>query len=47
MRKKVDQKIRTLIENVAKTRQRGLFVIVGDKGREQVRLEVSKYIDFF
>ena len=36
MRKKVDPRIRTLVENCVKLRQRSLFVIVGDKGREQV-----------
>ncbi|GFR40676.1 hypothetical protein Agub_g1265, partial [Astrephomene gubernaculifera] len=36
MRKKVDGRIRTLIENCAKTRQRALLVLVGDKGRDQV-----------
>lgn len=36
MRKKVDSRIRTLVENCVKTRQRSLFVIVGDKGRDQV-----------
>lgn len=36
MRKKVDSRIRTLVENCVALRQRCLFVIVGDKGREQV-----------
>ena len=36
MRKKVDNRIRTLVENCVKLRQRSLFVIVGDKGRDQV-----------
>ncbi len=36
MRKKVDSRIRTLVENGVKLRQRSLFVIVGDKGRDQV-----------
>ncbi|CAI5531434.1 unnamed protein product, partial [Closterium sp. Naga37s-1] len=36
MRKKVDARIRTLVENGVKSRQRSMFVIVGDKGREQV-----------
>lgn len=36
MRKKVDQRIRTLVENGVKQHQRSLFVIVGDKGRDQV-----------
>ena len=36
MRKKVDARIRTLIENGVKLRHRSMFVIVGDGGREQV-----------
>ncbi|KAK9786287.1 hypothetical protein WJX73_003109 [Symbiochloris irregularis] len=36
MRKKVDSRIRTLIENCVHLRQRGVFVIVGDKGRDQI-----------
>ncbi|GBG87241.1 hypothetical protein CBR_g45300 [Chara braunii] len=36
MRKKVDSRIRMLVENGVKTRQRTMFVIVGDKGRDQV-----------
>ncbi|MEW5317221.1 MAG: hypothetical protein WDW38_008540 [Sanguina aurantia] len=36
MRKKVDSRIRVLLENCVKLQQRGLFVIIGDKGREQV-----------
>jgi hypothetical protein len=37
MKKKVDTRIRTLIENCVHTNQRSFFVIVGDKGRDQVR----------
>ncbi len=36
MRKKVDSRIRTLVENCVKLRQRSMFVIVGDKGRDQI-----------
>ncbi|KAL6747969.1 hypothetical protein V8C86DRAFT_3147387 [Haematococcus lacustris] len=36
MRKKVDSRIRTLVENCVKLRQRALMVIIGDKAREQV-----------
>eukprot|EP00899_Mesostigma_viride_P009960 jgi/Mesvir1/18966/Mv18933-RA.1 len=36
MRKKIDSRIRTLVENGVKTRQRSMFVIVGDRGRDQV-----------
>jgi len=36
MRKKIDARVRTLIENCVKSRERSFFVIVGDKGRDQV-----------
>ena len=36
LRKKVDKRVRTLIENGVKLHHRTLFVIVGDKGRDQV-----------
>ncbi|CAA0823552.1 UPF0202 protein [Striga hermonthica] len=36
MRKKVDERIRTLIENGVKARHRSMFVIIGDKSRDQV-----------
>ncbi|KAL0697566.1 hypothetical protein Bca4012_053688 [Brassica carinata] len=36
MRKKVDERIRTLIENGVKLRHRSMFVIVGDKSRDQI-----------
>ncbi|XP_077994185.1 RNA cytidine acetyltransferase-like isoform X2 [Glandiceps talaboti] len=36
VRKKVDNRIRVLIENGVATRQRSMFVVVGDKGRDQV-----------
>lgn len=35
MRKKVDERIRTLIENGVKQRHRSMFVIIGDKSRDQ------------
>lgn len=38
MRKKVDARVRTLIENGVQLRHRSLFIIVGDAAREQVRL---------
>jgi N-acetyltransferase 10 len=34
-KKKVDERIRTLIENGVKTRNRSFFVIVGDRGKDQ------------
>uniref|UniRef100_A0A2P2M6G6 RNA cytidine acetyltransferase n=6 Tax=Rhizophora mucronata TaxID=61149 RepID=A0A2P2M6G6_RHIMU len=36
MRKKVDERIRTLIENGVKLGHRSMFVIVGDKSRDQI-----------
>ncbi|KAH9610472.1 hypothetical protein KSS87_005313 [Heliosperma pusillum] len=36
MRKKVDERIRTLIDNGVKTRHRSLFIIIGDKSRDQI-----------
>ncbi|KAL1364804.1 RNA cytidine acetyltransferase 1 [Arachis duranensis] len=36
MRKKVDERIRNLIENGVKTRHRSMFVIIGDKSRDQI-----------
>ena len=36
MKKKVDERIRTLIENGVKARHRSMFVIIGDKSQDQV-----------
>ena len=36
VRKKVDPRVRQLIENSVKLRQRGLLVLVGDHGKDQV-----------
>ncbi|KAJ4768261.1 RNA cytidine acetyltransferase [Rhynchospora pubera] len=36
MRKKVDERIRTLIENGVKLRHRSMFFIVGDRSRDQI-----------
>jgi N-acetyltransferase 10 len=36
VRKKIDNRIRVLIENGVKLGHRTLFAIVGDKGRDQV-----------
>uniref|UniRef100_A0A2C9UWN6 TmcA/NAT10 N-terminal domain-containing protein n=1 Tax=Manihot esculenta TaxID=3983 RepID=A0A2C9UWN6_MANES len=36
MRKKVDERIRTLIQNGVKLRHRSMFVIIGDKSRDQI-----------
>lgn len=37
VKKKIDARVRTLIENGVKQRHRTMFVLVGDRGREQVR----------
>lgn len=37
MRKKVDDRIRALIENGVKAGHRSMFVIIGDKSRDQVK----------
>lgn len=36
MRKKVDDRIRALIENGVKAGHRSMFVIIGDKSQDQV-----------
>uniref|UniRef100_A0A0G4FX21 RNA cytidine acetyltransferase n=1 Tax=Chromera velia CCMP2878 TaxID=1169474 RepID=A0A0G4FX21_9ALVE len=36
MRKKVDPRVRVLVENAVKTNHRAMLVIVGDRGRDQV-----------
>ena len=36
MRKKIDDKIKSLIENSIYSNERSMFVIVGDRGRDQV-----------
>ncbi|XP_071931337.1 RNA cytidine acetyltransferase 1-like isoform X3 [Coffea arabica] len=36
MRKKVDERIRSLIENGVRMRHRSMFVIIGDKSRDQI-----------
>ena len=36
MKKKVDSRVQILIENITKLHQRGFFVIVGDRGKDQV-----------
>lgn len=43
VKKKIDNRIRVMIENGVKMKHRTMFVIVGDKGRDQVRLENLKF----
>lgn len=38
MKKKIDEKIKILIENAIAMHERGMFVIVGDRGRDQVTI---------
>ena len=37
VKKKIDSRVRGLIESAAATNQRAMFVLVGDRGRDQVR----------
>lgn len=39
--RKVDNRIRVLIENGVQKRHRSLFVVVGDKGKDQVSYEIK------
>ena len=41
VRKKIDNRIRVLIENGVKTGHRTMFVVVGDKGRDQVSIQCA------
>lgn len=45
-KKKIDNRIRVLLENGIKQNHRSLFVIVGDKGKDQVfyALNIPKII---
>lgn len=43
MRKKVDPRIRMMIENGVKSQQRSMFVLVGDKGRDQVLVSALQF----
>lgn len=36
MKKKIEQKIRILLENISKTKHRAIFIIIGDRGKDQV-----------
>ena len=44
MKKNIDLKIKTLIENAIKTRHRTFFIIIGNKGHEQVILNPLKQL---
>lgn len=45
--KKVDGRIRTLVENGVALHHRSLFVVVGDRGRDQVRIMSAVVADTF
>ena len=45
--KKVDNRIRVLIENGVQKKQRSLFVVVGDKGKDQVSCTIFTRLLFF
>jgi N-acetyltransferase 10 len=36
MKKKIDDKIKILMENGISTNERSMFIVVGDRGRDQV-----------
>lgn len=42
--KKIDNRIRVLIENGVQKRHRSLFVVVGDKGKDQVSDEIKFFL---
>lgn len=42
--KKIDNRIRVLIENGVQKRHRSLFVVVGDKGKDQVSYEINFFL---
>lgn len=44
--KKIDNRIRVLIENGVQKRHRSLFVVVGDKGKDQVSYEIKIFSSF-
>lgn len=41
VRKKIDNRIRVQIENGVALQHRTLFVVVGDRGRDQVKIRLS------
>ncbi len=43
VKKKIDNRIRVMIENGVKLKHRTMFVIVGDKARDQVRFKKRKF----
>jgi N-acetyltransferase 10 len=41
VKKKIDNRIRVMIENGVKMKHRTMFVVVGDKSKDQVSLQKS------
>lgn len=46
VKKKIDNRIRVMIENGVKLGQRTMFIIVGDKARDQVKTTHYCYFQF-
>lgn len=44
VKKKIDNRIRVMIENGVQLGHRTMFVIVGDKGRDQVSGQIGRII---
>ena len=44
VRKKIDNRLRVMIENGVALGHRTMFVVVGDKGRDQVKIEATKIL---
>lgn len=47
VKKKIDNRIRLLIENGIQSNHRSLIVVVGDKGRDQVNLSIRSLSSIF
>ena len=47
VQKKIDSRIRTLIENGVKLNQRTLMIIIGDNGKDQVGHSIPYFIRRF
>ena len=44
VRKKIDNRLRVMIENGVALGHRTMFVVVGDKGRDQVNIYATKIL---
>ena len=47
VRKKIDNRLRILIENGVAEKHRSMFVVVGDHGRDQVRLTSGEFVSIW